>query len=146
VSRNDGPVVAVFNASEDTVDFVTVFFEQHGFRAVGRTWRAREPLDRKVVLGFIAEHRPHVIVFDVSFPYEANWRRFLEFQELGEECRVPVVLTTTNKDALTDCIGSTEALEIIGKPYDLDDLLTAVQRALASGRDAHHRQVSRPRS
>jgi DNA-binding NarL/FixJ family response regulator len=141
---NDASVVAVFNASEDTVDFVTVFFQLQGFRAVGRTWPAREALDSVVVLGFMAQHRPHVIVFDVSFPYESNWQRFLEFRELGHECRVPVVLTTTNKDALTECIGSTEALEIVGKPYDLDELLTAVRRALASRRDAEHRQVSRP--
>src|SRR5919199_4109319 len=106
-------VIAVFNASEDTVDFVTVFFELHGFRAVGRTWPAREPLDPEIVRSFMAKHRPQVIVFVVSFPYESNWRRFLEFQELGDECRVPVVLTTTNKDALTACIGSTQALEII---------------------------------
>jgi DNA-binding NarL/FixJ family response regulator len=135
-TRNDASVVAVFNASEDTVDFVTVFFGLHGFRAVGRTWRAREPLDPKVVLGFMAQHQPQAIVFDVSFPYESNWRRFLEFQALGDECRVPVVLTTTNKNALAECIGSTEALEIVGKPYDLDELLAAVRRALASRRDA----------
>jgi hypothetical protein len=42
------------------------------------------------------------------------------------------VLTTTNERALSECIGSTDALEIVGKPYDLDQLLTAVKRALAS--------------
>ncbi|MQA28885.1 MAG: hypothetical protein GEU82_03465 [Luteitalea sp.] len=31
-----------------------------------------------------------------------------------------VVLTTTNKRALTECIGSTNAIEIIEKPGDLD--------------------------
>jgi hypothetical protein len=51
---------------------------------------------------------------------------------MGEECRIPTVLTTTNKRALTECIGPTDALEIVGKPYDLDQLLTAVRRALAS--------------
>jgi DNA-binding NtrC family response regulator len=143
-TRNDGSVVAVFNASEDTVDFVSVFFELHGFRAVGRTWPAREALDLKTVLGFMAKHQPQAIVFDVSFPYESNWQRFLEFRQLGDQCRVPVVLTTTNKDALVECVGSTEALEIVGKPYDLDELLTAVRRALASTRDAQQRQVFPP--
>jgi DNA-binding NtrC family response regulator len=54
------------------------------------------------------------------------------------------LLTTTNKDALAECVGSTEALEIVGKPYDLDELLTAVRRALASTRDAQQRQVFPP--
>src|SRR5918992_1656105 len=115
-TRNDVPVVAIFNASEDTVDVLTMFFEQQGFRAVGRTWPAREPLDPDVALGFMSQHQPQVIVFDVSFPYTSNWQHFREFQALGYECRVPVVLTTTNERALTECVGSTEALEIVGKP------------------------------
>jgi DNA-binding response OmpR family regulator len=130
--RPDVPVVAVFNASEDTVDFLGVFFEQHGFRAVGRTWPAMEPLDPDKVLGFLSEHQPQVIVFDVSFPYESNWQRFREFQRLGDECRVPVVLTTTNQRALTEWSGATGVLEILGKPYDLEQLLAAVRRALIS--------------
>jgi DNA-binding NarL/FixJ family response regulator len=131
-TRNDVPVVAVFNASEDTVDVLTMFFAQKGFRAVGRTWPARESITPDAALGFMAKHLPQVIIFDVSLPYEWNWQRFREFQELGEECRIPTVLTTTNKRALTECMGPTDALEIVGKPYDLDQLLTAVRRALAS--------------
>jgi CheY-like chemotaxis protein len=131
-TKNGMPVIAVFNASEDTIDLLTMFFDSEGFRAVGRTWPARESLDPAVALGFVAEHQPTVIVFDVSFPYEANWQRFREFQQLADECRVPVVLTTTNKRALTDCIGSADALEIVGKPYDLNLLLSTVRRALAS--------------
>ncbi len=128
----DVPVVAVFNASEDTVDFLTIFLEQQGFRAVGRTWPAIEPLDLEVVRGFMFQHQPQVIVFDVSFPYELNWQRFLEFQRLGDECRVPVVLTTTNERALTEWMGATGVLEILGKPYDLEQLLAVVRRALIS--------------
>ena len=126
------PVVAVFNASEDTVDFLGVFFEQHEFRAVGRTWPAVEPLDPDAVRGFMAQHHPQVIVFDVSFPYELNWLRFCEFQRLGDECRIPVVLTTTNQRALTEWSGATGVVEILGKPYDLEQLLAAVRRALIS--------------
>jgi DNA-binding NtrC family response regulator len=131
-TRNDVPVIAVFNASEDTVDVLTMFFEREGFRAVGRTWPAREQLTPDVALGFMSQHQPQVLIFDVSFPYDWNWQRFREFQELGDQCRIPTVLTTTNIRALTECIGPTDALEIVGKPYDLDQLLTAVRRALAS--------------
>jgi CheY-like chemotaxis protein len=131
-TRNDTPVVAVFNASEDTVDVLTAFFEHEGFQAVGRMWPARQSLDSRVALDFLSEHQPDVIVFDVSLPYKANWERFQEFRGLAAGRRVPVVLTTTNERALSECIGSTDALEIVGKPYDLDQLLTAVKRALAS--------------
>ena len=131
-TSKDEPVIAIFNASEDTVDMLTVFFEQQGFRAVGRTWPALQPLDADVAVSFMREHQPHVIVFDVSFPYEPNWQRFRDFEALGDHHQVPVVLTTTNVRALTEWIGSTDALEIVGKPYDLEQLLAAVRRALAS--------------
>ena len=41
-------------------------------------------------------------------------------------------LTTTNREALNQFIESAEALEIIGKPYDLDQVLLAVRRVLPS--------------
>jgi len=43
------------------------------------------------------------------------------------------VLTTTNKPALEQLVGDTEALEIIGKPYDLRRVIDAVRAALARG-------------
>jgi len=45
-----------------------------------------------------------------------------------QQCRF--VLTTTNKPALDQLVGETEAIEIIGKPYDLDQVVAAVRSAL----------------
>ena len=39
------------------------------------------------------------------------------------------VLTTTNKRALDGMVGSTNTIEIIGKPYDLDQVVKAVKKA-----------------
>ena len=45
---------------------------------------------------------------------------------------IPIVLTTTNKHALDSIVGSSGAMEIIGKPCDMDQLAAAVNRAIAS--------------
>jgi CheY-like chemotaxis protein len=124
------PTVAVFNASQDTIDMLTVFFEQCGYRAVGEPWPAHEPLGAEAVRAFIAKHRPDVIVFDISFPYDHNWQRCSEFHDAHDTGQIPVVLTTTNEDALTAMVGPTPTLEIVGKPYDLQRLADAVARAL----------------
>lgn len=126
------PTVAVFNASLDTIDMLTVFFEQCGYRAVGEPWPAREPLGVEAVRAFVAKHQPDVIVFDISFPYEQNWHRCQEFHEVHDLRKIPVVLTTTNEQALTDMVGPTPTIEIVGKPYDLERLAEVVARALSA--------------
>jgi DNA-binding response OmpR family regulator len=124
--------VVVFNASEDTVDMLTTFFDVLGLDATGETWPARDPLSLEVVQDFVRRHQPDVIVFDVSFPYEHNWTRYCEFRQADGVRDIPIVLTTTNKNALHDIVGTTAALEIVGKPYDLDELASAVKRVLSN--------------
>ena len=42
-----------------------------------------------------------------------------------------LVLTTTNKDRLDEAVGAnSEAFEIVGKPYDLDEIKFAIQAAM----------------
>jgi DNA-binding response OmpR family regulator len=125
-----GPTLAVFNASEDTVAFVRLFFEGKGFHVVGQSWPAFDPLRAEIADAFLSQHCVDVVIFDVSFPYQENWQHFVDFKKLLDERKVPVVLTTTNKRALRDLVGSTHALEIVGKPYDLDQLAMAVRTAM----------------
>jgi DNA-binding NarL/FixJ family response regulator len=82
-------------------------------------------------IAFIEHHRPAVIVYDISMPYETNWNflKLVRSSQPAQECRF--ILTTTNKPALEQLVGETEALEIIGKPYDLRQVVDAVRTALA---------------
>jgi hypothetical protein len=41
-----------------------------------------------------------------------------------------VVLTTTNKKRLEELVGATDAFEIVGKPYDLEQIVNAVKVAI----------------
>ena len=59
------PTLAVFNASEDTVAFVSLFFEQKGFRVVTQTWPAYDPLRAEVADAFVSQHGADVVIFDV---------------------------------------------------------------------------------
>jgi DNA-binding NarL/FixJ family response regulator len=123
----------VFNSSDDTVELLRTALEAEGFQTVvGHIPDVKKgEID---LIDFINHHTPSVIVYDISPPYDANWR-FLRLVRSSEPLtKRQFVLTTTNKPVLERLVGETEALEIIGKPYDLGRVVDAVRAAL--GRSA----------
>ena len=123
------PIIAVFNSSDDTVEMLRTALEGEGLHTVP----GHIPDLKKGELDFVAfleDHRPAVIVYDISPPYDTNWNflKLVRSSQPAQACRF--VLTTTNKPVLDRLVGDNEALEIIGKPYDLDRVVSAVRGAL----------------
>ncbi len=77
------------------------------------------------------QHKPTVIVYDIAIPYEQNWRLYQHMRAAPACTGVPFVLTTTNTKHVNKLSGSEEIHEIIGKPYDLDEILGAVRHAVS---------------
>ncbi|HLW03880.1 MAG TPA: hypothetical protein VKT82_34855 [Ktedonobacterales bacterium] len=94
----------------------------HGYQLLER----QESLEQ-----FLAEQAPHVILWDIAPPYDVNWRYFQEARNLPVMRSRPCILTTTNVGRLREIIDTPEAIiEIVGKPYDLEQILGAVKKAL----------------
>lgn len=125
------PVVAVLNSSEDTTDLLRFVLEAAGFVVV--TAFTNYLRDGRVdIVTFVREHAPRVIVYDIAVPYEPNWRLFEHFRD-SPACRdVGFVLTTTNVEQVRKIAGpGAELIEIMGKPYDLDQVVQGVREKLA---------------
>lgn len=127
---NDAPItIAVLNTSDDVVELLRIVFEQAGFVVVSAHLddikRGETDLDR-----MIAQHSPSVIVYDVAPPYDRQWAFMQHLRAMPPLQRLPFVLTTTNAARLREIVG-TDAMvhEIVGKPYDLDQILNAVRSA-----------------
>jgi DNA-binding NarL/FixJ family response regulator len=88
---------------------------------------------KRGLLDFLKEHDPRVVIYDIPPPYDQNWE-FLKLLRTTEAMRDrAVVVTTTHKGHLEKLVGPTDAIEIVGKPYDLDQVIRAVQQGVGEG-------------
>ena len=121
--------IAIMNSNQDIVETIQLFLNEEGFHSVG----AHVTDFKKGTEDFVAfcqAHNPQVIIFDIAPPYQENWTFCQLLQNTKEAEGRPFILTTTNKRALERVVGKTEALEIFEKPYDLEALVTAVNKVL----------------
>lgn len=122
------PMVAVINTSDDIADLLKTVIESEGYRVVVAF--VREFRDgHQDLTAFLEEHDPNVIVWDIALPYEQNWQYYQDVRRMEVMQGRTFVVTTTNKRALDSLVGPTDTCEIIGKPFDLDDVMQAIQQA-----------------
>jgi len=126
------PCVAIINTSEETIQLLQDLMTDEGFTTVAAYVPEFKRGERDIV-AFFQEHQPQAVLYDIAIPYIQNWIFFNE-QVLARNL-LPAssfVLTTTNRTALGLLVGPTSAIELIGRPFDLDSIVQAVHRALDS--------------
>lgn len=122
-------VIAVFNSSIETLEILRELLTEEGFFPV--TAHVDDVRTGKVDLpAFLRAHDPAAIVWDVPPPYAENWNLLKLIRDLPEVARRGLVITTTNERALRESVGFEGALELVGKPYDLQRLVQAIRATL----------------
>jgi len=123
-------VVGVLNSSDDTVEMLRMYLESEGFVVVsGHIHKIRR--GEQTVNETFGEHRPRVMVYDVSPPYDRVWAFYLHLRTMDELKDSRWVLTSTNPARVHQVAPESakiEVHEIIGKPYDLKEIVDAVKR------------------
>jgi DNA-binding response OmpR family regulator len=124
-------VVALFNSSDDTVEMVQRMLDASGFNCLVGCRFADLKSGFVDFARYLDRHEPDVVIFDISPPYTENWHFFKGLRDGKAMAGRGLVLTTTNKERLDETVGhDSEAIEIVGKPYDLGQIKGAIHAAL----------------
>ena len=122
-------IVALFNASDDTIDMVQTLLTASGGDQT-LIWCHFADLKKGIVdFGkYMDKHNPEVVIFDLSPPYDENWHFFKTMRDASTMKGRGVVLTTTNKARLDEVLGEdSHALEVVGKTRDLEQIASAIK-------------------
>src|SRR5580692_2764071 len=122
-------IVALFNASDDTIDMIQGLLTKSGSDQT-LIWCHFSDLKKGVVdfEKYMDKHNPEVVIFDLSPPYDENWRFFKTMRDAKAMKGRGIVLTTTNKNRLDEVLGEdSHALEVVGRTKDLKQIDAAIK-------------------
>jgi hypothetical protein len=128
-TRTSQGIVALFNASDDTIDMVQKLLTASGREQV-LIWCHFADLKKGIVdFGkYMEKHNPEVVIFDLSPPYDENWTFFKTMRDAKTMEGRGIVLTTTNKNRLDEVLGEdSHALEVVGRAKDLQEIDAAIK-------------------
>ena len=131
-------LVALFNASDDTIDMVQRLLTGSGGDQT-LIWCHFADLKKGIVnFGkYMDKHNPEVVIFDLSPPYDENWQFFKTMRDAKTMQGRGIVLTTTNKNRLDEVLGEdSKALEVVGRPKDLHQIDAAIKAETRRARAA----------
>jgi CheY-like chemotaxis protein len=126
-----GIVIGLANTSEDIIELLRLAFERAGWTTA--TIHLPDVKAGRVSFeDFLRAHEPAGLVIDIAPPYDDNWRLVKQLRALPAMRGRGIVITTTNVLHLARLSGEdTGAIEIIGKPNDIQQVVDAMRRALA---------------
>lgn len=127
------PAIAVLNSNDDVVELLRMLLEQAGFVVVSAHLDQIRRGEQSLA-DFLEEHDPELLIYDLVPPYDRSWRFLEHLREGSNMAGRKFIITSTNAARAREIIGSAEHVyEIVGKPYDIDEIVNAVRRAVGGG-------------
>ncbi len=127
--------IGILNSTEDVVDLLVSVLEDEGY-ATRAAFIPDFKRGRGDIAAWLGELGPTAILYDIPPPYDENWAFYRRTRALPQARPHRFVVTTTNKRVLEGLAGPTDAIELIGRPFDLAEIVARVGVALKAIGDA----------
>jgi hypothetical protein len=119
--------IAVVNTSDEIAEVI-----EWAMRSAGWSSLRASPVDFKRgridLSGFLSEHDPSVLVWDVVVPLDENWAYCQAVQRDPAASGRRFILTTNDKRAFHQVAAKVPALEFLATPSDIGQLCTAIRK------------------
>ena len=116
-------VVLVVEDDESIRNVITDVLEERGFEVAGAANGAE-------ALHFLETRRPDVMVLDLLRPVMHGWEFMESYSERTGGQPIPIVVVSVNP-ALPRSYSRFGVRSVVGKPFDVDDLLMSVEKAVS---------------
>lgn len=123
--------VAVMNTSKEITEMLSHVLQDAGYRTC-TTYTYLFKGEEEEFDEYIEANDPDIILYDIAPPYRENYFLFEALYARKSANKIPFILTTTNKNALESFVGKTQTHELIGKPFDLQEILDSIKKAYTS--------------
>jgi len=81
----------------------------------------------------VRQNDPKVVLYDIAPPYDAHWRLFQHLSNREVMAGRAFIVTTTNSSQVRELAEPHRVVfEVIGKPYDLGQIVQATKAAIAA--------------
>jgi CheY-like chemotaxis protein len=122
------PVIAVVNDDTDFLEMMQELLSQEGYQTVMHR-------EESTAHELIRSEQPNLVILDIRLATpEAGWK-IMELMRLDPQTtQIPMIACSADSRALREKAAwlQEHRIEILGKPFDLDDLLELVQRLVGS--------------
>jgi CheY-like chemotaxis protein len=122
-------VIGILNSTEDVIDLLEAALQGEGYATVA-AYIPDFKRGRADLAAWLDRLAPTAILYDIPPPYEENWTFYQQMLGLEAARKHRFVVTTTNLARLEEIAGPVAAVELVGKPFDLEDILGRVATAL----------------
>lgn len=122
MARGRDRLVLVVEDDESIRNVITDVLQEHGFR-VAAACNGSEALAR------LDTAQPDVMVLDLLMPVMHGWEFMESYAERTGGRAIPIVVVSVNP-ALPRSFNRFGVREVVGKPFDIDHLVDAVESAM----------------